>query len=122
MTGYVARRVALAALVVAGVIIATFVIARVVPGDPAATWAGPHASAAQVAAARRFLGLDRPALVQERLELGAGYQITPRVNIYTDIQNLLSEHYFEAFGYPALPLTFRSGIKLNFGGESWSLK
>ena len=59
-----ARRVALAALVVAGVIIATFVIARVVPGDPAATWAGPHASAAQVAAARRFLGLDRPALVQ----------------------------------------------------------
>lgn len=58
----------------------------------------------------------------QRLELGAGYQITPRVNIYTDIQNLLSEHYFEAFGYPALPLTFRSGIKLNFGGESWSLK
>ena len=47
-----ARRVGLAALVVAGVIIATFVIARVVPGDPAATWAGPHASAAQVAAAR----------------------------------------------------------------------
>ena len=39
-------------------------IARVVPGDPAATWAGPHASAAQIAAARRFLGLDRPPLVQ----------------------------------------------------------
>jgi len=50
--------------VVAGVIIVTFVIARVIPGDPAATWAGPHASAAQVAAARRFLGLDRPPLVQ----------------------------------------------------------
>ena len=64
MTVYVARRVALAALVVAGVIIATFVISRVVPGDPAATWAGPHASAAQVAAARRFLGLDRPPAVQ----------------------------------------------------------
>jgi peptide/nickel transport system permease protein len=64
LTAYVARRVALAALVVAGVIIATFVIARVIPGDPAATWAGPHASAAQVAAARRFLGLDRPPLVQ----------------------------------------------------------
>jgi peptide/nickel transport system permease protein len=64
LTVYVARRVALAALVVAGVIIATFVISRVVPGDPAATWAGPHASAAQVAAARRFLGLDRPPAVQ----------------------------------------------------------
>jgi iron complex outermembrane receptor protein/vitamin B12 transporter len=58
----------------------------------------------------------------QRLELGGGYQITPRINIYTNIQNLLSEHYFEAFGYPALPLTFRSGIKLNFGGESWKLK
>jgi iron complex outermembrane receptor protein/vitamin B12 transporter len=34
---------------------------------------------------------------------------------------LFSEHYFEAFGYPALPLTFRTGIKLNFGGESWKL-
>jgi vitamin B12 transporter len=58
----------------------------------------------------------------QRLEVGCGYQVTRRVNLYADIQNLLSEHYFEAFGYPALPLTFRSGIKLNFGGESWSLK
>jgi iron complex outermembrane receptor protein/vitamin B12 transporter len=48
--------------------------------------------------------------------------VTRRVNIYTNVQNLLSEHYFEAFGYPTLPFTFRSGIKLNFGGESWSLK
>jgi vitamin B12 transporter len=54
----------------------------------------------------------------ERLELGGGYQITPRINIYTNIQNLLSEHYYEAFGYPSLPLTFRSGIKFNFGGDS----
>ena len=49
---------------VAGVIVLTFLIARVVPGDPAATWVGPHASAAQIAAARRYLGLDRPAPVQ----------------------------------------------------------
>jgi vitamin B12 transporter len=58
----------------------------------------------------------------QRLELGGSYQITPRINIYSNIQNLLSEHYYEAFGYPALPLTFRSGLKLNFGGESWKLK
>ena len=61
---YIARRIVLAGVVVAGVIVLTFVIARVVPGDPAATWAGPHASAAQVAAARRFLGLDRPPAEQ----------------------------------------------------------
>jgi peptide/nickel transport system permease protein len=64
LTVYVVRRVALAVLVVAGVIVLTFVIAHIVPGDPAATWAGPHASAAQVAAARRYLGLDRPPAVQ----------------------------------------------------------
>jgi peptide/nickel transport system permease protein len=64
LTVYVVRRVALAVLVVAGVIVLTFLIAHIVPGDPAATWAGPHASAAQVAAARRYLGLDRPPAVQ----------------------------------------------------------
>lgn len=58
----------------------------------------------------------------QRIELGGGYQISGRVNLYANIQNLLSEHYFEAFGFPALPLTFRTGIKLNFGGESWTLR
>jgi vitamin B12 transporter len=58
----------------------------------------------------------------QRLDLSGGYQITPRVAVYTNIQNLLSEHYVQAFGYPALPFTFRSGIKFNFGGESWGLK
>jgi len=57
----------------------------------------------------------------QRLELGGGYQATSRINVYANVQNLLSEHYFEAFGFPALPLTFRTGIKLNFGGESWKL-
>ena len=64
MTRYVIRRVALALVVVAGVVILTFVIADVVPGDPAATWAGPHASAAQVARARQYLGLDKPLPVR----------------------------------------------------------
>ncbi len=58
----------------------------------------------------------------QRLDLSGGYQATQRVALYTDIQNLLSEHYAEAFGFPSLPFTFRSGIKINFGGESWRLK
>ena len=64
MTRYVIRRVALALVVVTGVVILTFVIAGVVPGDPAATWAGPHASAAQVARARQYLGLNEPLPVR----------------------------------------------------------
>jgi ABC-type dipeptide/oligopeptide/nickel transport system permease component len=35
LTVYLARRVALAVVVVAGVIVATFIIAHVIPGDPA---------------------------------------------------------------------------------------
>jgi iron complex outermembrane receptor protein/vitamin B12 transporter len=58
----------------------------------------------------------------QRLDLSGGYQVTPRLAVYTNIQNLLSEHYVQTFGFPALPFTFRSGIKINFGGESWELK
>ena len=58
----------------------------------------------------------------QRLDVSGGYQITPRLTAYTNIQNLLSEHYVQAFGFPALPFTFRSGIKISFGGESWGLK
>jgi len=64
VTRYVTRRVALAIVVVAGVVILTFVISDVVPGDPAASWAGPHASAAQIARARHYLGLDQPLAVR----------------------------------------------------------
>jgi iron complex outermembrane receptor protein/vitamin B12 transporter len=58
----------------------------------------------------------------QRLDLSGGYQITSRLAAYTSIQNLLSEHYAQAFGYPSLPFTFRSGIKVTFGGESWKIK
>jgi vitamin B12 transporter len=58
----------------------------------------------------------------QRVDLSGGYQVTPRLATYASIQNLLSEHYAQAFGYPALPFTFRSGIKINFGGESWKIK
>src|SRR5271156_728259 len=58
----------------------------------------------------------------QRLELGGGYQVTHSLTAYTDIQNLLSEHYSEAFGFPSLPFTVRAGIKISFGGESWRWK
>ena len=70
MSRYVVRRVALAMLVVVGVVVLTFVIARVVPGDPAATWAGPRARPEQVKQAREELGLDRPMPVQIVAYLG----------------------------------------------------
>jgi peptide/nickel transport system permease protein len=70
VTRFLARRLALAAFVVLGVVILTFVVARVVPGDPAVTWAGPRARPEQVEAAREQLGLDRPVPVQIARYLG----------------------------------------------------
>ncbi len=58
----------------------------------------------------------------QRLELTGSYRLSQRVSAYTEIQNLLSEHYQEAFGYPALPFNFRSGVKLSLGGESWTMR
>ena len=58
----------------------------------------------------------------QRLELDGSYQVSKTVAAYAWIQNLLSEHYFEAFGYPALPLTFRAGLTISLGGELWKLK
>ena len=64
MTRFVAKRLALGLLVVVGVLILTFVIARVVPGDPAASWVGPHATPQELARAHHDLGLDKSVPAQ----------------------------------------------------------
>lgn len=58
----------------------------------------------------------------QQLDLSGSYEISHSLSTYVNIQNLLSEHYYEAFGYPSMPLTFRAGLKLSFGGESWSIR
>ena len=58
----------------------------------------------------------------QKLDLGAGCQVNHTLSVYADLQNVLSQHYDEAFGYPALPFTFRSGVRITLGGESWKLK
>ncbi|MEI7744465.1 MAG: ABC transporter permease [Chloroflexota bacterium] len=47
-------------LVALGVGLLAFVITRLLPGDPAATWAGPRATEAQLVSVRIQLGLDQP--------------------------------------------------------------
>jgi peptide/nickel transport system permease protein len=61
---FTAHRLALGVLVVVGVVVLTFLIARVIPGDPAVTYAGPRASKAQLERTRRQLGLEKPVIVQ----------------------------------------------------------
>lgn len=57
----------------------------------------------------------------QRLELTGEYRVTHHIAAYTEIQNLLSQHYHEAFGYPTLPFNYRSGLRITLGGESWKL-
>lgn len=58
MPRHVARRLGQALLVVAGVVGLTFVVTRMVPGDPAVAFAGPKATPEQLAQARERFGLD----------------------------------------------------------------
>ena len=64
MRHYIARRLLLSLLVLFGVSVITFTIARVVPANPAAMWVGSHPTAEQIARAREELGLDKPLYVQ----------------------------------------------------------
>ncbi len=61
---YILRRLALALVVLVGVMTLTFIVSRVVPSDPAALYAGPRPSATQIADIRVRLGLDQPLPVQ----------------------------------------------------------
>jgi peptide/nickel transport system permease protein len=47
-----------------GVVIVTFLLARALPGDPAAYYAGSSATPDSIAQIRASLGLDRPLIVQ----------------------------------------------------------
>lgn len=64
MLSYLVRRVALSVVVLFGLLIATFVIIHLVPGDPVQQLLGSRASPQAIADARAELGLDDPLLTQ----------------------------------------------------------
>lgn len=57
---YFLQRFLTSLIVVVGVMVLTFVAARVVPSDPARLYAGPRARPEQLASVRTRFGLDRP--------------------------------------------------------------
>lgn len=92
---YFARRLALAALVLLSVSVITFVIARIVPADPAALWVGPRPTQEQIAKARIKLGLDKPLYVQylrymeDLLQGDFGVSVRTHQPIIRDLQTRL---------------------------------
>jgi iron complex outermembrane receptor protein/vitamin B12 transporter len=55
----------------------------------------------------------------QKLDLYGSVRLARRVRAYASMENLLNQRYYEAFGFPALPFTIRSGVEFKFGGESW---
>ncbi len=64
MLRYILRRLVLIVVVMFGLSVLTFTIARVIPADPVMLAAGPRASDAQIQALREQYGYDKPLVEQ----------------------------------------------------------
>jgi peptide/nickel transport system permease protein len=92
---YILRRLILSAIVVFGVVTITFVIARVIPSDPARMMVGPRAKTEQVQKMREQMGLDRPLheqfiqYVGGLLRLDFGISFSSRQPIANELKQFL---------------------------------
>jgi iron complex outermembrane receptor protein/vitamin B12 transporter len=56
----------------------------------------------------------------QKIDLSGSFRVNRRLTFYSVVENVLSQHYDQVLGFPALPLTFRSGFRITLGGENWS--
>jgi vitamin B12 transporter len=52
----------------------------------------------------------------QKFDASGAYTLHSSLQIYTSIENLFSQHYEAAFGFPATPFTIRSGLRFTLGG------
>jgi peptide/nickel transport system permease protein len=71
MTRYVIRRILLSIPVILGILIVTFLIARLIPGDPCRSALGEHATEAACEAFAERMGLDKSIPVQLAIYMGS---------------------------------------------------
>lgn len=95
MVKFVLRRLATGVFVLFAVVTLTFLMAAVVPSDPAQKWVGAHATEEQKAAARIELGLDKPLFeryvtyVGNLLRGDMGTSICSRRPVYVDLKEAI---------------------------------
>src|SRR3984957_12809184 len=58
------------------------------------------------------------ASAYQKFDLSMAYAFKPYISVYTSIENLFSQHYDAAFGFPSLPFTIRTGIRFTLGGPN----
>lgn len=54
----------------------------------------------------------------QNVNLTVNYRVNRHMSTYTVMDNLLSQHAQQVFGYPSLPFSFRSGIEMKWGGDA----
>ena len=120
-------RVLTAAPSLIGVVVVTFLLARALPGDPAAYYAGSSATPASIAQIRAQLGLDRPLVVQFgdyvwRLAQGdLGHSLSSGQSVLADLATRLpasAELTLAALGF-ALALGLPLGIWAALRQGAW---
>jgi vitamin B12 transporter len=52
-----------------------------------------------------------------KLDLGGTYMLPHHILFFTQFDNLLNNQHIGPIGYPGLPLTFRTGLKIRLGGD-----
>jgi vitamin B12 transporter len=56
----------------------------------------------------------------QKFDLSVDYAVRRYLSVYTSMENLLSQRYAGAVGFPATPFAIRAGLKFTLGGgENW---
>ncbi len=50
-----------------------------------------------------------------KIDVGGSYQVRPWLGVFAQLDNLVSDQHIGPIGYPSLPFTFRSGLRLAWG-------
>ena len=50
-----------------------------------------------------------------KIDVGGSYQARPWIAVYAQLDNLTSDQHIGPIGYPSLPFTFRSGLRIAIG-------
>ncbi len=52
-----------------------------------------------------------------KVDLGGSYKVNRRLEVYSQMNNLLSDQHIAPIGYPSLPFNFRTGLRIALGRE-----
>lgn len=120
---FLIRRLLWSLVVLAGLSVLIFLIARVVPGDPARLAMGPRASAVQVAQLRTEMGLDRPLPEQYARYIGGllrgdlGRSLLSRRKVNDDIRETFAATFELVLATITMAVLF--GIPLGVAAATW---